>query len=227
MISEVLVGVVTWDRKAYCYDEFKQRLNELSYTNYDVVMVDTTPEKRWLTNEVYHSEGDNSRERITNGYNKLREIFLNGDYEYLMIIESDIIPPKHIIESLMEHDKDVCCATYMIGRKGERHPCLFKPGLIKRKVGSIYIKMVDHHQAKELDGDLWEVKGMSGMGCHLIKRKVLEKLSFHHGVSHHCDAEFHNDLHKEGIEDYIDTGILCKHYGKIDEWLKVQHENDF
>jgi len=227
VVPKVLVGVVTWDRKNYCRKEFVSRIHDLTYDYYEIKEFDTTPNESGVKLTEHYSKGVNSRERTTKAYNRLKEFFLEGNYDYLMIIEADVIPPRYIIEALMAHDKDVCSAVYMIGREKDRHPCLFKKDMVKRKVGSTYLKMLEHYQAKDLDGELWYVDGMSGIGCHLIRGEVLKKITFHHGETHHCDTEFHHDLHKLGIKAYVDTGILCKHYGNATEWLRIQHENDF
>ena len=209
LIPKVLVGVVTYSGKDYCKEEFENRLHNLTYENY-------TPFTVWTDN----FEG-NSRERVTKGYNIVLEEFRLGDYDYLLTLEADIIPPKYIIEALMNHHQDIVSATYMIGFKNDRHPCIFDGKTFKRKVDGIWQSFLNTMSAKEINGELIHASGGAGLGCCLIHKKVFEKVKeFRHEQAHN-DTYFHKDVQEAGFKTMVDTGIICKHYGTAEEWQEI------
>jgi len=211
-IPKVMVGVVTYSGKDYCKEEFMSRVRSLTYERYIVEVVDTT------------SFEGNSRKKIYEGYELLREHFLTSDCDYLLTLEADIIPPRYIIEALMQHQKDVVGATYMIGKKKVRFPCI-SLGFMKRKINGKYERQINFMRADDLDGNLIMCEGC-GLGCCLIKRKVFDKIKFRLGDVH-CDTLFHEDVKNEGMITWVDTGILCRHFGSYEEWCEVVGKGDF
>tara|TARA_Y100000034_G_C6791771_1_gene354570 strand:+ start:54 stop:713 length:660 start_codon:yes stop_codon:yes gene_type:complete len=209
LIPKVLVGVVTYDGKDYCKEEFEKRLNELTYENYKPFTVWTNDFK------------GNSRERITKGYNIVLEEFRLEGYDYLLTLEADIIPPKYIIEALMDYNKKICSATYMIGFKNDRHPCIFDGSRYKRKIKGRWESFLNTMNAKELNGELIHAPGGSGLGCCLIHKDVFKKVKEFRHEQAHCDTYFHQDAQKEGFKSMVDTGIICKHYGTAEEWQEI------
>jgi hypothetical protein len=209
LIPKVLVGVVTYKGKDYCKEEFRDRLKNLTYENYKPFIVQTD------------SFGGNSRERITEGYNIVLEEFRNGEYDYLLTLEADIIPPRYIIEALMTHQEEICSATYMIGFKRDRHPCIFDGRKFKRNIDGKWQSFLNTMDAKELNGDLIHASGGSGLGCCLIHKSVFDKIpKFRHEQSH-CDTYFHQDAQELKFKSMVDTGIICKHYGTAEEWQEI------
>jgi len=208
-LPKVLVGIVTYKGKDYCKEEFDKRVKSLTYENYDVFRVWTDDFK------------GNSRNRVTEGYNIVLEKFRGGNYEYLLTLEADIIPPRYIIEALMQHHEDIVSATYMIGFKNNRHPCIFDGSKFKREIDGKWKSFLNTMDAKDLNGELIHAPGGSGLGCCLIKRKVFDSISkFRHEQAHN-DTYFHKDAQRLGFKSMVDTGIICKHYGTAEEWQKI------
>jgi len=207
LIPKVLVGVVTYKGKDYCKEEFRDRLKNLTYENYKPFIVQTD------------SFGGNSRERVTEGYNIVLEEFRNGEYDYLLTLEADIIPPKYIIEALMAHQEEICSATYMIGFKKDRKPCIFDGRKFKRKIGDKWVGVSQVMEPKDLDGTMVHAPGGSGLGCLLISKKVLDDFKGFRSADAHCDTYFHEDVQRLGFKTMVDTGIMCIHYGNSEEWV--------
>lgn len=212
-IPKVMVGVVTYNGKDYCKEEFMKRVSELTYESYTIEIVDTTDIK------------GNSRKKIYEGYELLREKFMTSDCDYLLTLEADIIPPRYIIEALMQHGKDVVGATYMIGQKKLRFPCI-STGYMKRKINGKYEKQINFMRADELDGNLIICENC-GLGCCLIKRSVFNKVKTFRLGDVHCDTLFHEDVKANGLVTWVDTGILCRHFGSYEEWATVVGKGDF
>lgn len=218
MIPKVLVGVVTYNGKDYCKEEFEARLNNLSYESYQFVIVDTTEFK------------GNSRHKITKGYNTILKMFKESkQFDYLLTLEADVIPPKYIIEALMAHNLDIVGAMYAVGPTKNRFPCAFtgKAFKIKNYLGQEHGSGIQSFEWSDLDGTVKEAPGGCGLGCVLIKRDVLNKLEeFRYGEAH-CDMYFHEDCYKNGFKTYVDTSIICKHYGTWEEWNTIIGQGRF
>lgn len=224
---KILVGAPTAAPYRYCLAEYATRVKELSYPNYDVVLVDNSETEGY--NEVIESQGlkaihvpgfvSDSRERLATSRNVLREKVLQEGYDYLLSLEQDVIPPKDIIEILLQHKKKVMTGVYFkpvllnLAHKGEvvkqvkkLMPLLggFIPGMGEK---------MHWFSAKEITGRKVMQVRFSGLGCILIHRDVLEKIKFRVEKRVHChdDVWFCHDLYEKGIALFCDTYVKCKH----------------
>ena len=205
----VMVGVVTYDGKKYCEEEFMDRLENLSYPLYDVTIIRTDG---WT---------GTPQERIRDGYNKILDAFMTSGYDYLMTLESDIIPPRQIIELLLDRDKDIVGATYFIGFKNDRRPCILDGRNVKRKHQGEWRTIFNTINPNEIDGTLKEAPGGCGLGCVLIKRYVFDKIkSFKCGQAF-CDTHFAKEAYQKGLHIWADTGIIVRHLGFSEDWQEI------
>jgi hypothetical protein len=213
-MNKVMIGTVTYKGKDYCREEFVQR--RLEMTHKDCI------EEVW-TDDIKGT----SKDRIEKGYNLLLEKFLNSDCTHLLTLEADLIPPKHVIEYLLDKDKELVGALYMIGPIKNRYPCAYHEGVIRRRnyLGKELPPIFKHLNLSEIDGDIVKVNGC-GLGCVLIRRELLEGYKFRTEDAH-CDTYFHVDMRLKGIQPYVDTSIVCKHYGNWEEWTKIINSEDF
>lgn len=116
---------------------------------------------------------------ISNNRNTIVQKFLAiPDCDYLMMIDSDIVPPPNIMR-LIDFDKDIITPFMFTRQKGELLP-LF----LKRDKDGIY--SIDDYLNKT---GLQEIDA-TGTGCIIIKREVLEKV----------DKPFENRYDKDGIK---------------------------
>jgi len=225
-LPKVLVAAPTYDGKDYVLDKWVEAVKNLSYPNYDWCLVDNsdntsyTKKLRMKGVKVLHVErGNNSRDAIANAQNHIRQIVLNGGYDYWLSLESDLIPPKDIIEKLMLQGKAIIGTIYMIGFENSRNepqrPCLF---VLDSKNGGVLgtRNLTPEEGFKMVGTGVQQVHGV-GLGCTLIKRAVLERFSFWHDQrfnNKHSDVYFYMDLHNNGIPVYVDTNTVVQHYNK-------------
>jgi hypothetical protein len=154
--------------------------------------------------------------------NKSASLAIKGQYDFLMMLDADMIYPEHTIVQSVNHDKDVVCGLY--------YWKTLKP--FKNKAGAGYAAHVykeydenifqDYPQWVSLDvakqeKDLIEVDGLGGGGL-CIKRKVLEKLG---APQFECtwdsteisgeDLNFCKKAKKEGFRIFCDISLNFGH----------------
>tara|TARA_Y100000310_G_scaffold144893_3_gene144248 strand:+ start:58977 stop:59738 length:762 start_codon:yes stop_codon:yes gene_type:complete len=224
---KILIGAPTAAPYMYCLAEYVARVKELSYDNYDVVLVDNSETEGYK--EVIESFGikairapefiSDSRERLAASRNILRKKALDEGYDYFLSLEQDVIPPKDIIEQLLQHKKKVMTGVYFkpvllnLAHKGEvvkqvkkLMPLLggFIPGMQEK---------MHWYSAEEVTGRKIIQVRFSGLGCVLMHRDVLEKIKFRveKRVFCHDDVWFSHDLYDKGFALFCDTYVKCKH----------------
>tara|TARA_Y100000310_G_scaffold338661_1_gene429001 strand:+ start:1837 stop:2520 length:684 start_codon:yes stop_codon:yes gene_type:complete len=213
-LPKILVGCPTSNHKEYCIEEYAEAIKNLTYPNYDILLVDNSQTEEYskklqkLGLEVKRDKYlERARERIVHSRNILREYALENNYDYFLSLEQDVIPPKDVLEQLLQHGKEVVTGVYFTKYTIQGKPVL-KPLLWKAKGKTL--EFVE--EEKIIQPQLIIVKA-SGLGCVLISREVLEKISFRLSEENttYDDMTFCEDLHKQGISLYADTAIKCKH----------------
>ncbi len=214
---KVLIAAPIYEHKYYCIQDYIDNCRQISYPNFDILLVDNSKDEtaHKLVKEmnpdiniVYTGFFDTTRASQGMSYRYIRDEFLKGDYEYLMTIESDLFPHETIIEDLMANDKDICGAIYMLAGSGGNLsvPCV-TTGTFNNDGNRFREDFMDY---REIDGKLKRVHGGCGLGCTLIKRKVLEEVEFMWSKCH-ADTYFHRDSHRKGFETWIDTRFVIFH----------------
>ena len=148
--------------------------------------------------------------------NTLVQNFLDSDSDYLLFLDSDIVFPANLLDVLLKHEKDVVSALYFARKKITPVCRLYKDGN--------YVSMPIEELPKKT---LFKVDA-SGLGCVLIKRKVIEALDKKkkdkplfkvdyksRTESRGEDIYFFDLIRKEGFEVFVDTGLVVGHYGGI------------
>ena len=160
-----------------------------------------------------------NQEYIAESLEVLRNHTLKRKFDYLLIVETDIIPPVDIIERLMVHQKQIVSASYFIGHGEDSHLMIqdFEEGN-KTTWNTVNIK--NGKDMIKADGKLQEVYAC-GIGCILIHHSVLSDIKFRYemGANAHPDSFFALDLKYQEITQYLDTSILCKHYNR--NWAEI------
>lgn len=137
--------------------------------------------------------------------------FLKTRCDYLLMIDSDTIPPEDAIDKMIEDNKDIVSAiTPIIMMDKDENPvrkwnCQDKEGnWVKPNTGLVPIKGC-------------------GASCIMIKRKVFETVKFPFFRFAYSDVDKHTTVLSEdmffiakatdaGLKPYSDTSIICKHY---------------
>ena len=214
---KVLVGCPVSDYHEYCTDEFIESIKTLSYPNYDVLLVDNSKDDRFynsIKDKVPIVKGKyfpSIHNRLVYNRNMLRQKALDEDYDYFLNIDQDVVPPRDMIEKMLNHNKNIVTGVYFNPweRNGE-----------KRILATIWIcarndpkKLVPIKQDLVAGDNLIKIDSC-GSGCLMIHRRVLEKIKFRYDLSEGegvDDVFFCQDAKKEGFEIYADTSIKCKH----------------
>lgn len=132
--------------------------------------------------------------------------FLETDCEWLLMVDSDVIPPDDVC-NMVNNDVDVCSAYVRTTANGEFIPV----GMTKNKDGY-------HHDFKHSKPGVHKVDAV-GTGCILIKREVFERM----------DKPYFKFVYKDGLlvngedfdfcervgEVYFDSRYKCKHFTTV------------
>lgn len=131
--------------------------------------------------------------------------FLESDCDYMLFLDSDMMPTADMLTRLIEHDKPIVSAL-AFKRVPNYEPCIFKT--VTDEGGELY-----HDYPK----GLVEVEGV-GMACTLMKKEVFEKVPqpwFRpSGVGE--DLAFCKRAREAGFPIYCDTNLICKHIGSYE-----------
>ncbi len=218
---KVLVAAPQHESKNYCWEEWRDRAKNLTYPNYDIMLADNSPTKENL--EMIRADGIRCKyvrqnpqgliATINDGHNSCREYALKNGYDYLLHLETDIIPPFDVIERLMNNKVKVCSGLYDIFYGTKRKLMLQTGEKYDRTVRSFRnVEFVDDGEMEVFNGKIQRVYH-PGIGCALIVREVLEQIPFRitRGNHLHSDTWFANDCSSYNIPIYIDPTVQCKH----------------
>lgn len=221
---KILVGIATYEGKEYILERFVDRVKNLTYDNYDILFVDNSKDDNYF-NKIKSLEvpvikskwNEQSKIRLTNAQNLLRQKVLDEGYDYLFNLEQDLIPPVDIIEKLLSHKKEIVGGWYYI--TNVPRPCLSQTWeLIDMQFASrppLFTAMAKERLMKCFLGSF---------GCSLISRSVLEKIKFkvYKTFTQHADTWFYFDCDKLNIPVFVDTDLLIPHFQdyKWEEILK-------
>ena len=216
----------TYEGKEYCRKEFVENISNLKYPNYDFLMIDNSKEEDYYNKlkaegvpVVRVPRGSNSREALAAAQNYARKKALEENYDYVLSVESDIFPPKDIIQRLLRHWKPVVGAWYYIGgfNNTPKIPCVFT---VNSSSGTRLITNKEHEMMLN-KGGLHQVHGM-GVGCTLIDTNVLKDYVFWYDErfdNKHSDVYFYMDLWNDKVPVYVDYDIMVEH--KNSDWNLV------
>lgn len=143
--------------------------------------------------------------------NQIHNMFLETDYPYLAMLDSDVLGPPMFIEKLMAHKKPIVGGWYKNKNRLKihtPHPIVYD-----------YVSTSENGQVnwrhRETPGEgLEQVDGM-GAGCWLMKREVAERLgkSPYDMAGGTEDLKLSKKLMDLGIPLHVDWSIECAHMG--------------
>jgi len=143
-----------------------------------------------------------SWEPLTQAQNKIREFFLENDFDFLFINEITRSAPPHIIEDLLGYNKKVIAALY-------KHSTLHRSG---------YYCVWDFDKSRDLHvmtryrnidtiKEPTRVNGI-GFGAILIHRSILEEINGFRSSRYTADTYFCEDLKEKEIPVYAAPVIV-------------------
>jgi len=203
MLNKILVGSPIADVKAYSILNFVRGINDLDFPKelLTKVFVDTSPHLNWIKQKmegwIYQKIDINQEKtpdlvhrRLVAACNILREIVLTGDFSHLFLVECDVIVPTSALTKMLDADKDIVQGLY-------------------------YVDFDFFPPEWWIAGDVLKDAGNRGcLGVALIKKEVLEKISFRYDpnmLKAFHDAFLYADAAKLGFSSVVHCGVICDH----------------
>lgn len=142
--------------------------------------------------------------------NMIAELCIKGDYDYVLMVDSDMIIPGGTLNVMLDDPVDVCFGAYPRKNNTEGKTTLIKPNT-KNYEDSFYMSDLKGNQRISVKG--------GGFGCVLINRKVIEKLaypwfkyvSYNNGTFLSEDYYFCSKAREAGFKLEAATGVKCGH----------------
>lgn len=143
---------------------------------------------------------------------------IKDNYDYVLMVDSDIILPAYTLIKMLENPVDICLGCYP--RKNTKNGTfeIFKLGQKDYKDTFNYSELVS------VSGKI-EVKG-GGFGCALIRVNIFKDLSYpffkyveyKSGACLSEDNYFCSNARKAGYKIYAETDVLCGHSTRGFQW---------
>jgi hypothetical protein len=157
---------------------------------------------------------------VNEARNVIHNKFLESEYPFLFMLDSDVLPPPDTIERLLEHDLPVVGGFY---RKKEKFKVKKTDGsieILQRPVVYDYSRFDEETQKHKFSERIAVGTGLEkvdgiGAGCLLIRRDAAEKV----GKSPYSllfggeDLTFCRTLHDADIPIHVDWTISAGHVG--------------
>lgn len=238
-LKRVLVACPTAAAKNYCFEEWIDNVMNFTYLNYDVRLYDNTDDgginanylNEYVKSEYGNVDGkflaentlvkhklktDSIIAKMSFSHNDCRSYALNNGYDYLFHLESDVFPPKDVIESLMFRQKNVVGGLYFTGEGKHRFSMVMERlELSENNITSMYLYS-NGGEIRLFDGDVHPVAQI-GLGCMLISRKAMERVPFRYvpNQNFHPDTYFSEDCDMLNIPIHLDTSVVCRHENRM------------
>jgi glycosyltransferase involved in cell wall biosynthesis len=221
MMPKVLVGCPTSDLKSYALERYAEGIKTLDYPNFDILLVDNSKTDDYIKKikkiglpVVKGPYNDSARQRIIDSRNIIRQKVLDKGYEYFFSLEQDVVPPKDVIQRLLNHNKKIVSGVYFTYQVDKGIKVGLTP-VLRKKVGKDGLVIMSKEEV--VQPRLMEV-GACGLGCVLIHRDVLEKIKFRFSEDYEGfdDIWFCYDSFNAGFKVFADTSLKCKHL--IEGW---------
>ena len=217
-MKKVLVGCPTSFHKEYCLELYANAIKSLTYKNYDILLVDNSPDNAYLERIKAHGipaikgpHHENARDRIIMSRNILKEHALKNNYDYLLSLEQDVIPMPDIIERLLSHNKQVISGIYFVRNIIDNKRVLMPLAYKEIPSNNDLPSMRPLNEQELLHGPNLIKIISCGLGCVLIHRNVLKEIEFRYDLNTFDDRWFCIDLFNKKIPIYCDTSVKCKH----------------
>ena len=231
VLPKILIGIPTYDAKNYCLDAFFQNISEFTFpkSNIEIFVADnsSTNKNALMIRDKFKVKtfwkdytGVPIMEKLADSHNQVRRYFLESDADYLLHLESDIFPPKDVIEQLLWARKPIVTSMYQLFDGAWRTPCI----RIQDKKTLHYNDIVFDYELNNFhhywtDGTIKEVF-IAGIGCTLMNRKIMKNIQFRHDTTTKegspPDTYFAMDLRDKKVKNWIHTGVISFHWNKED-----------
>lgn len=158
--------------------------------------------------------------------NRIAQIALDGNYDYVLMVDNDVVLPKDALKMFLDEPKDVCLGSYAHRDtdniyRGRTCICKLTDGNGKKYFN---YPLDSEYTAEELKGlcssghNKVLIHG-GGMGCAFIRTSVFQKIEYpwYDWVNYKSRGMLSEDLHfceqcrVKKIPIYTDTRVMCGH----------------
>lgn len=150
--------------------------------------------------------------------NQLVGMALEQESDYIMFIDSDVLLPTGAVDNLLDMNVDIASGLYFA--KNKPHLPVAR---IKKDGKHFFLEDIEFNKIIEVDG--------AGLGCCLIKTKIFKEIDYPwfkftwdswKGKEFQLaeDLYFFDKVREKNYKIYLNTGIVCGHYGTE---VEVQH----
>jgi len=229
MIPRILVAAPTSNLKDYCFEEYVEQVRNFTYPNYDILLVDNSEDKKYHHKIleagircIHHKPKGSPIEYITECQNIIRGVAIEGGYDYVFMLESDVFVPANIIEHMLCGGADVYTITYFITKKGKHSVCLH--GMPTNELRTSTKVLEEDVSAAVWTGEIKDIKQFkigedfrlygTGIGCTLFKTSVLKEIPFRidkQFPAAFSDSYWYLDAERAGITTILDTSLIATH----------------
>lgn len=246
-MEEILVAAPTFEGMDYCFNDFVNCLKTLDKDNftYKILIVDNSKSKKYFRKinkikgiKVIYDDSDeeDNFKRLISSRNKILEYAVKKGFDYLLMMDVDVMIPRNILTKLLSHNKDVvsglyfnifpldgepnyASVAYMPVTKEEYEEQKSKnkiPFFIKSEKDWLLRRHLYKSEMKE--AKLLEVKWPCN-GCLLLSRTaftsgvkyLLWDDPLLQGVKTSDDIHFFKNLRDNGFKMYCDCSLICEH----------------
>jgi hypothetical protein len=143
-------------------------------------------------------------------YNTAREMCLSGPYDAMITIEHDMVIPPHAVRALCDTPAPVVYASYPLRPDGVLNTWQY---VDTRGLG-MSLQRYPAELYRYRQAGVGRVSGV-GFGCTLIRRQVLEEISFRTDYFEHApDMPFAHDCVRKEILQLARFDVECGHIHK-------------
>lgn len=237
---KVLICAPQHESKMYCWEQWHKRATSLTYPNYDIYLADNsdtmdnvllmnkyqgikaayTPKRKGVSkNQDFYS-------RVNDSHKQCIDYAIKHKYDWVLHLETDVIPPFDVIERLLARKRPIIAGTYDIFfGKSRRAMVQLKEGTDRTIRGYGFHDFADENEPLFFDGTVKTVFH-AGLGCILIHLDIFRALTFRtvKGITAHTDTLFANDCYQLKKEIVVDTTVMCDHINQ--SWLSQKDKLD-
>ena len=241
-MKKILIATPTYEGMDYCFQEFLEHLKNIDYEDFDILIIDNSRTKKFFRKirkipgiKVIYDEikEEKNMDRLISSRNKILEYAIKKNYDYVLMMDSDVLVPPDILKKLLHNAKDVCSGLYFNYTKVKDEfkflPVCYRK--LEEKYYPIYEKFFPKANMKMFSrqmslteaksGELFEVS-IASAGCLFLSKKAFNSGARYGMIKRFekefkettDDIKFFKELREAGFKIYCDTSILCAHQTK-------------
>lgn len=239
---KILIASPTYEGMRYCHNEFFNAITSLDYPDYKILIVDNS-EKEEYYNELKkikeitvlkeNLDEKNKMLRLIHSRNKILDYAFQNNYDYVLMLDSDVIPPKDCLKELLNCKKDLVSGLYynyfIVDGKTQWLPVAWTElsdkdfQEIKQKINlptsftavDLRVRMTSEEAES---GKLIQVI-IPSAGCLLIGKAVFSKIRYglvdtsqiSSKLNTTDDIYFILNAREQGFNPYCYTKVKCEH----------------